>query len=261
MDKTALARLLDADGWPAEHPASRRERRARPDRAWRAPKARRPALTHLADLAHQAALSNRANGLVLSATLDATNEERAWIASHLRPFAGGFSEYQLLAAALRRVKGGKEANVYCCAAHPSSGLDLIAAKPYWPRLLRHVELMLSAQVVHADLSAYDVLCWEGEPRIFDFPQVVDPRQQREAFAILQRDNERLCQHFAPHGVASQPSRLARAVAQARPPRQRGRLSRCAMPKLPLSELLPTSRTMTAPDPRILRPPGASEGLP
>lgn len=316
MDKIALARLLDADGWPAEHPASRRERRARPDRAWRAPKARRPAPPPVADLAHEAAAPNSASGLVLSATLDATSEERDWIANHLGPFAGDFSENQLLTAVLRRVKGGKEANVYCCAAHSSSGLDLIAAKLYRPRLLRNlrndaryrqgrpvlgpggardrrlhkaiaqkshagleaneaswleyeyqtmlrlhqagadvprplkhdtnvilmeyvgddgmpapllsqvtldrseapdlfarllhnVELMLSAQVVHGDLSAYNVLYWEGEPRIIDFPQVVDPRQNREAFAIFQRDIERLCQYFARHGVASQPNRLAR----------------------------------------------------
>ena len=39
---------------------------------------------------------------------------------------------------LSRVKGGKEANVYCCAAHPATGLDLIAAKIYRPRLFRQL---------------------------------------------------------------------------------------------------------------------------
>jgi catechol 2,3-dioxygenase-like lactoylglutathione lyase family enzyme len=39
---------------------------------------------------------------------------------------------------LRRVKGGKEANVYCCRTHPSTGVDLLAAKLYRPRMFRNL---------------------------------------------------------------------------------------------------------------------------
>mgnify|MGYP000925870685 CR=1 FL=1 len=39
---------------------------------------------------------------------------------------------------LHQVKGGKEATVYCCAAHPSTGVDLIAAKVYRPREFRQL---------------------------------------------------------------------------------------------------------------------------
>jgi len=39
---------------------------------------------------------------------------------------------------LRQVKGGKEATVYCCAAHPATGQDLLAAKVYRPRIFRQL---------------------------------------------------------------------------------------------------------------------------
>ncbi len=76
-------------------------------------------------------------------------------------------------------------------------------------MLRNIELMLAAQVVHGDLSAYNVLYWAGEIAIIDFPQVVDPRQNSEAADIFRRDVLRICQYFARCGVASQPERLTR----------------------------------------------------
>ena len=39
----------------------------------------------------------------------------------------------LITEVLYRVKRGKEATVYCCRAHPSTGADLLAAKVYRPR--------------------------------------------------------------------------------------------------------------------------------
>jgi serine/threonine-protein kinase RIO1 len=38
-----------------------------------------------------------------------------------------FYHDNIITNVLYRLKGGKEANVYCCAAHPSTGLDLPAA--------------------------------------------------------------------------------------------------------------------------------------
>jgi RIO kinase 1 len=47
-----------------------------------------------------------------------------------------FYRDNVLSDVLARVKGGKEANVYCCQAHPTTGLDLIAAKIYRPQAHR-----------------------------------------------------------------------------------------------------------------------------
>lgn len=41
--------------------------------------------------------------------------------------ASGFYCDHVITDVLARVKGGKEANVYCCQAHPGTGLDLIVA--------------------------------------------------------------------------------------------------------------------------------------
>lgn len=219
---------------------------------------------------------------------------------------------------LARVKGGKEANVYCCAAHPATGLELIAAKIYRPeahrtmrndaiykegrmmldtegkgivrdarlkraiakktdfghevitfswieheydmlqmlyaagadvprpiahvgntilmeylgeanhpaltlngvtlaeaearpmfeRLLWHVELMLSYDRVHGDLSAYNVLYWQGKATVIDFPQAVVALRNPHAAKLLQRDIERLCQYFAAYGVEADAAALA-----------------------------------------------------
>ncbi|MCB9140806.1 MAG: hypothetical protein H6646_00895 [Anaerolineales bacterium] len=47
-----------------------------------------------------------------------------------------FYRDNVITEVVARVKGGKEANVYCCRAHPKTGMDLIAAKVYRPRIHR-----------------------------------------------------------------------------------------------------------------------------
>lgn len=44
-----------------------------------------------------------------------------------------FFERELISQVLSVVKSGKEATVYCCQAHPATGLDLVAAKIYRSR--------------------------------------------------------------------------------------------------------------------------------
>jgi RIO kinase 1 len=242
-----------------------------------------------------------------------SKHERQWIYTYLSPF---YQDHQIVDV-LRQVKGGKEATVYCCKAHPSTGLDLVAAKVYRPRifrnfkndseywssrlmldgegkamrdkryakavqqgtrfgqearfaswlyhefssltllhaagaavpkpiahddnailmeyfgeeataaptlsqvslsreeapalfefLMRNVELMLQHDRIHGDLSAYNVLYWEGKVTIIDFPQVIDAYQNQNAYRFLRRDVERLCQYFTRHGVRSDPERIA-----------------------------------------------------
>ena len=313
MTKYSVTDLLEDDGpeIPARLlPQARAERRRS---APRKPKEQRPDL--LATVVERADAA-RPHSLTLNATLDATDQEREWIGTHLEMFALN----DFITSVLRRVKGGKEANVYCCAAHPATGLTLIAAKLYRPRMLRNlrndaryregrpmltaegeaigsknwrlqkaiaqktatgleavqtswleyeyqtmtrlhaagidvprplkhgenallmeyvgdevmpapalsqatvspadaprlfgrmldnIEAMLAAQVVHGDLSAYNVLYWQGRLHIIDFPQVVDPYNNPDAFAIFRRDVERICQYFDRLGVGSQPGRIAR----------------------------------------------------
>lgn len=71
---------------------------------------------------------------VFTPTYQGSRYERAWILNYL----GRFYEERILLDVLRQVKGGKEATVYCCTAHPDTNLDLLAAKIYRPRALRQL---------------------------------------------------------------------------------------------------------------------------
>lgn len=242
--------------------------------------------------------------------------EHDWIFEYL----GAFYEEGLITDVLSRVRGGKEATVYCCEAHPDTGLDLLAAKVYRPRMFRNLRndsryrqgrelldghgrvihdrgllravraktrigeeavhtswidneytamqklhaagadvprpvasghntilmefagsegvaapglhevslnpgeaaslfermvenlrIMLACGWVHGDFSAYNVLYWEGRPYIIDFPQVVSPEGNPEAWDIFRRDVLRICQYFARWRVASEPAALARQL--------------------------------------------------
>ncbi|MBN2146253.1 MAG: hypothetical protein JW726_02650 [Anaerolineales bacterium] len=246
----------------------------------------------------------------------AAAHERVWLLSYLEPFYNA----QIITDVLGKVKGGKEANVYCCAAHPSTGMDLIAAKVYRPRMfrnlrndaryrqgrvlkdedgkvtsgrrealamqkntrfgqvLRHVTwveaefqtmqmlyeagadvpkpilhssdvilmeyvgeertpaatlnqvtleaqeaplmfarlvdnlaIMLACHRVHADFSAYNILYFDGQIKIIDFPQAVDPRRNPEAVDLFVRDVERLCQYFGRYQIRQDAHALADAL--------------------------------------------------
>jgi serine/threonine-protein kinase RIO1 len=62
--------------------------------------------------------------------------------------------------------------------------------------------------VHADLSAYNILYWEGAITLIDLPQVVDPLLNPQGLALLRRDVRRVCQYFAGYGLRRDPERLA-----------------------------------------------------
>lgn len=251
-------------------------------------------------------------------TFNAKKHERVWIEESLLKFV----EDNVITDILCKVKGGKEATVYCCVAHPSTGQKWLAAKIYRPRMFRelrndkiyregrkildadgkqlkdhvadraihrgssygkdllHVSWlqheahalralhgagvsvprlfesganvmvmeyvgeganpapplssisleekeaqglfnalmtdvwrMLKLGMVHGDLSAYNVLYWQGRAVIIDFPQVVDVARNTRAKDIFVRDVERLCDYFAMYGVEADPGALAEEMWQ------------------------------------------------
>ena len=79
-------------------------------------------------------------------------------------------------------------------------IDCEEAGPLFQRLMNNVELWLTLNRVHGDLSPHNVLYWQGEPRVIDFPQATDPRFNRSACDLRHRDIENLCRYFAPFGV-------------------------------------------------------------
>jgi RIO kinase 1 len=86
--------------------------------------------------------------------------------------------------------------------------DRIHAQDLFDQVMRAVERMLHGNVIHGDLSAYNVLVWEGRAIVIDLPQAVDPRKNRHGHALLERDVKRICDHFARFGVRSSPVQIA-----------------------------------------------------
>jgi RIO kinase 1 len=85
------------------------------------------------------------------------------------------------------------------------------ARRVFARLMRNVELALANDRVHGDLSAYNVLYHDGDVRIIDFPQSVDPRFNSSALTLLEGDVERLCRHFERFGVEAEGWRISREL--------------------------------------------------
>ncbi len=85
------------------------------------------------------------------------------------------------------------------------------AQRLFDRVIYNIEGMLARQRIHADLSAYNILYWDGEITLIDFPQAIEPLANRNAFRIFERDVTRVCDYFSRRGVKSNPSQLAAAM--------------------------------------------------
>jgi RIO kinase 1 len=87
-------------------------------------------------------------------------------------------------------------------------LDLDEVKPLFERVLRNIELLLANRRIHGDLSAYNLLYWDGDITLIDFPQVVQPDSNPAAWTIFLRDVTRICQYFASQGLHCDAHKLA-----------------------------------------------------
>ncbi len=87
--------------------------------------------------------------------------------------------------------------------------DPSEAQDLFDQLVSQVERFLYGNVIHGDLSPFNVLVWEGRVTVIDLPQAVDPRKNRHAEHLLERDVRRICEYFARLGVHSDPDRLTR----------------------------------------------------
>jgi RIO kinase 1 len=100
------------------------------------------------------------------------------------------------------------------------------AERLFDEVLRNVDLMLRHDLIHGDLSAYNILYSapegaESQITIIDFPQVVNLHTNPKARFILRRDIQRTCEYFAGQGVPCQAANVftqlwQRYVAQLHP---------------------------------------------
>ena len=81
-------------------------------------------------------------------------------------------------------------------------LDPGEAKPIFDSVMADIALMLQWGIIHGDLSAYNILYWDGKPTLIDFPQIVTPHKNEAAFDIFTRDVTRVCEYFSKYGISA-----------------------------------------------------------
>jgi RIO kinase 1 len=85
------------------------------------------------------------------------------------------------------------------------------AQPLFERILHNIELALTHGRIHGDLSAYNILYWEGKVTIIDFAQAVDPYHNSDVYSLLARDVERVCHYFQQYGITNDARALTRQI--------------------------------------------------
>ena len=90
----------------------------------------------------------------------------------------------------------------------SISLELDEATQLYERVIRNIDLMLTHGRIHGDLSAYNILYWNGDITLIDFPQVVLPESNPASWNIFLRDVTRICQYFSGQGVQCDAHKLA-----------------------------------------------------
>jgi RIO kinase 1 len=76
-------------------------------------------------------------------------------------------------------------------------------------LIDEMELWLSYERIHGDLSPFNILYWNRQVTVIDFPQAVNPYENPMAFPLLLRDVENVCKYFHSLLDARDPTRIAR----------------------------------------------------
>jgi RIO kinase 1 len=77
----------------------------------------------------------------------------------------------------------------------------------WDQLVEALHVMTAEGIVHADLSAFNLLWWEGRLVVIDLPQAVDLAANPQGLDFLHRDVLNVCGWFARRGVEHDPEEL------------------------------------------------------
>jgi RIO kinase 1 len=78
-----------------------------------------------------------------------------------------------------------------------SGSEVASA---WEQLLASLRALTDGGLVHADLSAYNLLWWEGRLVVIDLPQAVEFTTNTDAYELLHRDVANVGEWFTRHGA-------------------------------------------------------------
>ena len=80
-----------------------------------------------------------------------------------------------------------------------AGLSAAELASAWEQLLVNLRALTGAGLVHADLSAYNLLWWERRLFVIDLPQAVEFTTNSDAYELLHRDVANVGDWFTRHG--------------------------------------------------------------
>lgn len=87
------------------------------------------------------------------------------------------------------------------------------AQRAWQESLDILMKMLKLGKIHGDYSTYNLLWWQDQVYVIDFPQVVNISDNPAAMSLLERDVRSLCKSFRSHGIDAHPDDILRDVKQ------------------------------------------------
>ena len=119
---------------------------------------------------------------------------RAWEAGVDVPFPVSSTEEGMLMEYL-----GDERGAAPELARARVGPDDLRAA--FDQLVANLVRLASVGIVHADLSAYNLLWWRGRVHVIDFPQAVDQWANPNGFELLHRDVANVCRFFSRRGIS------------------------------------------------------------
>jgi RIO kinase 1 len=90
-------------------------------------------------------------------------------------------------------------------------LESREVEPLFNSVMHNLDIMLQNDMIHGDLSSYNILYWEGRITLIDFPQVTNARANRQARQILERDITRICEYFDGQGLVRDPHKITREL--------------------------------------------------
>ena len=89
-----------------------------------------------------------------------------------------------------------------------TSLNQDEAQKLFLEVKRNISLLLSLGWIHGDLSAYNILYYNGKITLIDFPQVISREGNPDAEELFYRDITRVCDYFNAMGVKTTADRLA-----------------------------------------------------
>ncbi|MCA9838233.1 MAG: phosphotransferase [Trueperaceae bacterium] len=90
-------------------------------------------------------------------------------------------------------------------------LESYEAESAWQQSLEALIQLAKMGKVHGDYSTYNLLWWQGEVIVIDFPQMGDIAENPNAMMLLERDVVSLCKTFKKHGIHENPEGVFREL--------------------------------------------------